>query len=169
VDRIEKKDMVASLHTEFANANTVVVVHYRGMTVEQLTELRKKMRVLGATLRITKNNLARLAVKGTQYEKLADMFVGPTAVAFSQDPVAAAKGVVEFTKNTENLIIVGGAANDDVMGPERVLALAKLPSLDELRAKLIGMITTPATRIACILQAPGAQIARVLNAYSQKA
>lgn len=169
MDRLQKKNAVEELHSQFAEANTVVVVHYRGMTVEQLTALRKEMGKLGASLKVTKNNLAKLAVKGTQYENMADMFVGPTAVAFSKDPVAAAKGVVEFTKKAENLIVIGGAANDDLMTPEKVMALAKLPSLDELRAKILAILNTPATRIAGVVQAPGAQIARVLSAYSKKA
>ena len=168
MNREEKKSAVALLHEEFSNANTVVLFHYRGLTVDDMTDLRNKMRDLGAGVKVAKNKLAKIAVKDTQYEGISDLFTGPTAIAFSSDAVAAAKGVVEFAKDNENVIIVGGAANDDVMDEDKIRALAKMPSLDELRAKLICMINTPATRIAGVLQAPGAQIARVLSAKSQK-
>ena len=166
-ERLAKQKKVASLREDLSTANTVVVFHYRGMTVAEITELRQKMRALGARFKITKNSLAEIAVKDTQYEQLTSMFKGPTAVAFSEDAVAAAKGVVEFAKDNENLVVIGGAANDDIMDKDRVEALAKMPSLDELRAKLLRMINTPATRIAGVLQAPGAQIARVLSAHAQ--
>lgn len=168
MNRNEKKSTVAALREEFNNANTVVLFHYRGLTVDELTTLRNNMRELGASVKVSKNKLSKIAVKETQYESLSDLFKGPTAIAFSSDPVAAAKGVVEFAKKNENLTIIGGAANDDVMSEDKIRALASMPSLDELRAKLISMINTPATRIAGVLAAPGAQIARVLSAYSQK-
>lgn len=168
MERIEKQKAVEALKQDFNEANTVVLVHYRGMTVAELTELRKKMRDLGAKFKVAKNSLAEIAVKDTQYEKLQSMFTGPTAIAFSEDPVAAAKGIVDFAKGNENLVIIGGAANDDIMDEGKIKALAKMPSLDELRAKLISMIQTPATRVAGVLQAPAGQIARVINAYSQK-
>jgi large subunit ribosomal protein L10 len=168
VDRLAKKNTVTSMHADFAAAKTVVVAHYTGMTVQEITALRKKMRQLGAGFRVTKNRLAKLAVQDTEYDHIAGMFVGPTAVAFSEDPVAAAKGVVEFAKTNPNLVIIGGAIGNEVLSVDKVTSLAKLPSLDELRAKIVGMISTPATRIAGILQAPGGQIARVLNAHSQQ-
>jgi large subunit ribosomal protein L10 len=168
VDRLAKKNTVAAMQGDFSEAKTVVVTHYAGMTVQEVTELRKKMNGLGAGFRVTKNRLAKLAVTGTQYDHLKGMFVGPTAVAFSDDPVAAAKGVVEFAKNNPKLIIIGGAIGGEVLSVDKVTSLAKLPSLDELRAKIVGMINTPATRIAGVVQAPAGQIARVLNAHSQQ-
>lgn len=156
------------MQADFATAKTVVVTHYTGMTVGQITALRKEMRKIGANFRVTKNRLAKLAIKGTQYDHIHGMFVGPTAVAFSEDPVAAAKGVVEFAKSNPNLVIVGGAIGSEILSVDKVTSLAKLPSLDELRAKIVGMINTPATRIAGVVQAPAGQIARVLNAHSQQ-
>jgi large subunit ribosomal protein L10 len=168
VDRLAKKSTVEAMQADFAGAETVVIAHYAGMTVAQITELRKEMRKLGAGFRVTKNRLAKLAIKGTKYDHIQGMFVGPTAVAFSGDPVAAAKGIVEFAKTNPNLVIVGGAIGNEALSVDKVESLAKLPSLDELRAKIVGMISTPATRIAGVLQAPGGQIARVLNAHSQQ-
>ncbi|MDA0781689.1 MAG: 50S ribosomal protein L10 [Rickettsiales bacterium] len=169
MDRVEKKQTVESLNAAFADANTFVITHYMGLTVEEITQLRRNLSSLGGNFRVTKNRLAKLALKGTQYESLADRFVGPTAVAYSDDPVAAAKGVVEFAKNNEKLVIIGGAIGNKQIDVNEINSLAKLPSLDELRAKIVGMINTPATRIAGVVQAPAGQIARVLNARSQQA
>jgi large subunit ribosomal protein L10 len=168
VDKAEKQNTVASLNKAFAGANTVVITHYSGLTVEEITSLRKRMSELGANFRVAKNSLAKLAVKDTQFDQLAEQFVGPMAIAYSDDPVAAAKGVVEFAKINEKLVIIGGAIGADLMDLEKIKSLATLPSLDELRAKIVGMISTPATRIAGIVQAPAGQIARVLNAHSQQ-
>jgi len=168
VDRAEKKQTVESLNDAFAGANTVVITHYSGLPVEEITELRKKLGELGGNFRVTKNRLAKLALKDTQYEQLAEQFVGPTAVAYSDDPVAAAKGVVDFAKENEKLVIIGGAIGDKKIDVDEIKSLASLPSLDELRAKIVGMISTPATRIAGVVQAPAGQIARVLNAKSQQ-
>lgn len=168
MDRTQKEQAVAALKEQFADANTVVVTHYTGLTVAEITALRKKMSELGASFKVTKNSLTKLALQGTQYDSLVDLFTGPTAVAFSNDPVAAAKGVVEFAKNNEKLVILGGAINDEAMDVDKINVLAKLPSLDALRAKIVGMINTPATRIAGVVQAPAGQLARVVNAYSQQ-
>ncbi len=168
MDRNQKKDAVAALKQQFEGATTVIVTHYIGLSVEEITKLRQKIQELGASFKVTKNRLAKIALKDTEYEQLADLFVGPTAVAFSKDPVAAAKAVVEFAKLNDKLVIVGGAIQNNKMSLEKIDALAKLASLDELRAKIVGMIKTPATRIASVLQAPGGQVARVLNAHSQQ-
>lgn len=169
MDRIEKKQTKEAMNTAFSSANTFLITHYMGLSVEEITNLRRRLSQLGGNFRVTKNSLAKLALKDTQYESLSDKFVGPTAVAYSDDPVAAAKGVVEFAKENDKLVIIAGAIGDKQLDAEEIKALAKLPSLDELRAKIIGMISTPATRIAGVVQAPGGQIARVLNARSQQA
>lgn len=146
----------------------MVVTHYSGMTVAEITKLREQMRQAGASFKVTKNRLTRLALAGTRYEGLSDLFTGPTAIAFSADPVAAAKVTSNFAKDNEKLIILGGAVGETVFDAAGVKALANLPSLDESRARIIGLLTAPAARIASLLQAPGSQIARVLGAYAQK-
>lgn len=168
MDRAQKEVKVAALHDAFRSAQLVVVAHQSGMTVAQSTDLRRKMRAAGASFRVTKNRLARIALKGTAFEHMADLFTGPTAVAVSGDPVAAAKVAIDYAKTNEKLIIVGGGLGGKLLDPQGVEALSKLPSLDELRGRLLGMIQTPATRIAGVLQAPGGQLARVLNAYATK-
>ena len=138
------------------------------MTVEEVTELRRQMRAAGASFKVTKNRLARRALAGTKFERLSPMFTGPTAIAFSRDPVAAAKVAVEFANKNEKLRIVGGGLNDQQLDVQGIKSLATMPSLDQLRAKLLGMLQTPATRIASVLQAPGGQIARVLSAHAKQ-
>ncbi|MDR3516900.1 MAG: 50S ribosomal protein L10 [Azospirillaceae bacterium] len=168
MDRTQKEQTIASLNTTLQGVGLVVVAHQIGMTVAEVTDLRRKMRAVGAGFKVTKNRLARRALVGTKYEKLDGLFTGPTAIAFSRDPVAAAKVVVDFAKTNEKLKIVGAGLGTQLLDPEGVQALAKLPSIDELRGRLLGMINTPATRIAGVLQAPGGQIARVLAAYAKK-
>lgn len=168
MDKTQKQQVVAELKDNFTAANTVIVAHYKGLTVDEITKLRSNMLEVGAGFKVTKNSLAKLAIEGTQYQSLKDVFKGPTAVAYSEDPVAAAKGVVEFAKKNDKLVVIGGAINDDVIDVAKIEALAKLPSLDELRAKLVAMISTPATRIAGVIQAPAGQVARVIGAYSQQ-
>jgi len=168
VDRTEKEQLVASLKDAFNETNIVVVTQYSGLTVAQMTDLRDRMRKAGAKFKVTKNRLTRLALEGTQFQGISDLFKGPTAMAYSADPVAAAKVAVEFSKQNEKLILVGGALGTQPLDAEGVKALATLPSLDELRAKLVGMISTPATRIAGVLQAPAGQIARVIGAHASK-
>ncbi len=168
MDRTTKKEWVGSLHGTLGEVGLVVVTRYSGLTVAEITDLRGKMRNAGAGFKVVKNRLTRLALSGTEYEKLADLFKGPTAIAFSKDPVAAAKIAVEYAKANEKLVIVGGALGSNVLDVNGVKALATLPSLDELRGRLIGMISTPATRIAGVLQAPAGQLARVLSAKAKQ-
>ncbi len=168
MDRAQKEAKVAGMHQSFQDAEIMVVTHQNGMTVEESTDLRRKMLAAGASFRVTKNRLARIALKGTKFESLDGLFTGPTAVAFSQDPVAAAKVAVDFAKSNGKLTIVGGGFGEQELDQKGIEALAELPSLDELRAKIVGMISTPATRIAGVLQAPGGQLARVISAYAQK-
>jgi len=168
VDRTEKAAAIAALHRTLQETQLVVVTHQLGLTVAEVTNLRGKMRAAGAGFKVTKNRLARIALKGTQFEGIDDLFTGPTAIAFSRDPVAAAKVVADFAKSSDKLQIVGAGLGNQVLNAEGVKALATLPSLDQLRAQLIGLISTPATRIAGVLQAPGGQIARVLSAYAKK-
>lgn len=140
-----------------------------GLTVAEVTTLRRQMREAGAGFKVTKNRLARRALEGTKFAKLAPLFKGPTAVAYSTDPVAAAKVAISYANANEKLTIVGGAMGDTLLDPNGVKALATLPSLNELRAKLIGMLQTPATRVAQVLRAPAGQLARVFGAYANKA
>lgn len=168
MNRAEKKELIEDVHAKLKAANTLVVTQYRGLTVAEITDLRRKMRAGGAGFKVSKNRLVKLAAKDTNFEAVSDMLKGPTAVAFSADPVAAAKGVVEFAKNNEKLVIIGGMYDGQKLDKKAIEALAKLPSLDELRAKIVGMLKTPATRIACVLQAPGGQVARVIAAKAKK-
>ena len=168
VDRTEKAELVASLQQTFNDTSMVVVTHYSGLTVAEMSVLRDRMRESGAKFKVTKNRLTRLALKGTKFEPLSDMFTGPTAIAYSDDPVAAAKTSVGFAKENEKLIVLGGALGEEMLDADGVRALATLPSIDELRAKLVGLLNTPATKIAQVLQAPGGQVARVLKAYSEQ-
>ncbi len=168
MDRARKEELVALLHQTFQNTAILVVTEQSGLTVAEASELRRRMREAGATFRVTKNRLVRLALKGTKYEGLSDLFSGPTAIAFSDDPLAAAKVSVNFANENEKLAIKGGALDGEILDVAGVKALAALPSLDELRAKIISLIQTPATRLAAVLQAPGGQVARVLSAYGAK-
>lgn len=168
MDRTQKKEWIGALHGTLEEASLVVVTHYSGLTVAEMTNLRTKMRAAGASFKVTKNRLTRLALAGTAYEGLADIFKGPTAIAFSKDPVAAAKVVVDFSKANDKLVILGGSLGANALDVDGVKALATLPSLDELRAKLVGMLQTPATRVAAVLQAPAGQMARVLRAKAEK-
>lgn len=168
MNREQKQELVSELRGVFGEATTVVVTHYKGLTVAEMDELRGKMREAGASFRVTKNRLTRLALEGTQFEGLSDLFTGPTGIAVSEDAVAAAKAAVDFAKKNDKLEVLGGAMQGNVMGVDQVKALASLPSLDELRGKIVGMINTPATRIAGILQQPGGQVARVLSAHAEK-
>lgn len=168
VDRAEKRELVTSLNAAFSETGVIVVAHYTGLTVKDMTALRARMRDAGAKVKVAKNRLAKLALQGTDATGLADLFKGPTLVAYSSDPVAAPKAAVEFAKTNDKFVILGGAMGTSSLNPEGVKALATLPSLDELRAKLVGMIQTPATRIAAVVAAPAAQLARVMGAYARK-
>lgn len=166
--RGQKQEIVEDLHGVFASAGVVIVTHYMGLSVAEITSLRGQMREAGASFRVTKNKLAQRAMIGTEYEALSDMFSGPTAIGISSDPTAAPRALAAFAKKNEKLKIIGGGLSGSVLDENAVKALAELPSLDELRAKIVGMISTPATRIAGVLQAPGGQVARVLGAYAAK-
>lgn len=168
MDRTEKEELVASLNGLFGSSTLVVVTCPLGLTVAEATDLRRQMRDAGAGFKVTKNRLTRLALKGTKFEALSEMFTGPTAIAYSDDPVAAARIAVQFADKNDRLRILGGGMDEKVLDEASVTALAKLPSLDELRGRLVGMISTPATRVASVLQAPGGQLARVMNAYATK-
>jgi large subunit ribosomal protein L10 len=165
VDRAKKQALVTELQETFESNNLVVLTHQSGLTVAEVSELRKQMRDAGGSFKVTKNRLAKIALKGTKFEGLADSFTGPTAIAVSSDPVAAAKIAVEFANKNEKLQIVCGSLETEALDANAVKALATLPSLDELRGKLIGLIQAPATKIAGVLQAPGGQLARVFGAY----
>lgn len=164
MNRTEKAALVETLNKTFSDSALVVVTHQVGLTVDEVNDLRGKMRAAGARYKVTKNRIARLALKGTEYENLEASFTGPTAIATSDDPVAAAKVAVEFANANEKLSIVAGALGTKMLDVEQVKALAKLPSLDALRAKLLGLLQAPATKVAGVLQAPAGQMARVLSA-----
>lgn len=168
VNRTEKEQLVTSLNRTLVDANLVVVTHYSGMTVREMGDLRTKMRAAGAGLKVTQNRLARLALDGTKFKNIEALFTGPTAIAYSKDSVAAARVAVNFAKTNAKLIIVGGALGAEKLAVDGVRALAALPSLDELRGKIVGLIGAPATKIARVLQAPAGQLARVLGAYARK-
>ncbi|MBM3927391.1 50S ribosomal protein L10 [uncultured Sphingomonas sp.] len=168
MDRSQKTQAVAELKNTFSQVGVVVVTRNLGLTVAQSTQLRGKMRDVGATYKVSKNKLAKIALEGTDYAGLSDLLTGPVGLATSADPVAAAKAAVDFAKTNDKFEIVGGAMGSQILDADGVKALASLPSLDELRAKLVGLIVAPATKIATITQAPAAQIARVLAAYAEK-
>ena len=167
MDRTEKREFVASLADVFATTSMVLVTQNKGMTVAEVTGLRTKMRAAGVTFKVAKNRLAKLAVDGTRFDGIAPMLVGTTALAWSSDPVAVAKTAVDFAKTNEKLVIIGGALGTQTLNADGIRALAELPSLDALRAKLVGLISAPATRIAGVLQAPAGQLARVFGAYAK--
>jgi large subunit ribosomal protein L10 len=168
MNRAEKQASIESVNAKLNAAEIALVVHNTGLTVAQMSELRRKMREAGADFKVSKNRLVKLAVKDTKFEQISDLFTGPTALATSADPVSVSKGIVEFAKTNEKLVIIGGAYGEKKLDVKDIEALSKLPSLDELRAKIIGMLTTPATRIAGVLQAPGGQVARVIAANAAK-
>lgn len=168
MDRARKEELVASLHDVFTATPVVVVAHYKGLSVAEMSDLRLRMREAGASFKVTKNRLTRLALQGTPSEGIADLFEGPTAIGLSEDPIAAPKVLCKFAKENEKLVIRGGVMEGRRLEIDEVQALAELPSLDELRAKLVGLFNTPATRIATVLEAPAAQIARVLSAHAEK-
>ncbi|MGI4959965.1 MAG: 50S ribosomal protein L10 [Janthinobacterium lividum] len=168
LDRTGKREFVSSLAAVFAETSMVVVTRNDGLTVAQVTVLRSRMRAAGATFKVAKNRLAILALDGTRFDSIAPLLKGPTALAWAHDPVAVAKVAVEFAKTNDKLVILGGALGAQTLNADGIKALAELPSLDVLRAQLVGLISTPATRIAGILQAPAAQLARVFGAYANK-
>jgi len=168
MDRAQKAETVESLKGLFSGAGIVVVGQYSGLTVAEMTVLRGRLRQAGAGLKVVKNRLVKLAIDGTQHAGGAHMFTGPTAIAYSADPIAATKVAVQYAKEKEQFVLLGGLFGDQVLDPKAVQALATLPSLDELRGKIVGLIQAPATKIAGVLAAPGGQLARVINAYATK-
>ena len=169
MNRTEKAELIDTLHATFNEAATVVITHQVGLTVVESSDLRGKMRANGASFKVTKNRIAKLALKDTAYENLTDAFTGPTAIGTSSDPVAAAKVLVEFAKENDKLTIVAGAIGEQMLDKAGVEALAKLPSLDELRAKMVGLLQAPASKLARVTQAPASQLARVIQAKSEQA
>jgi len=168
LDRAQKQQLTASLHQDMSDTVCVVVTHQTGLSVAEVTQLRQQMRSAGARYRVTKNRLMRRALEGTEFENLSPLFTGPTAIAFSNDPVAAAKAAVAYANRNNKLTIVGGGLQGQLLDEAAVKALATLPSLDELRGRIIGLLNAPATKLAVLLQTPGGQLARVLAAYSEK-
>jgi large subunit ribosomal protein L10 len=167
MDRAQKADAVTSLQQVFSTTNVVVVCHYAGLTVAQMSVLRQQMRAAGASVQVAKNRLAKIALKGTDVASIDGLLKGPTLIAYSGDPVAAPKVVADFAKANEKLVILGGAMGKTALNPDGVKALATLPSLDELRARLVGLIQAPATKIAQVINAPAAKVARVFAAYAK--
>jgi len=168
VNRSEKAEAIAELNQIFKDASLMVVTRQSGLTVQEVTDLRRKVRAAGASYKVAKNRLTLRALEGTAFKALGPLFKGPTAIAYSKDPVAAAKVVSAFAKGNEKLTIVGGALGENTLDVAGVQALASLPSLDALRAKIIGLLQAPATKVAGVLQAPAGQVARVFSAYGAK-
>ena len=168
VDRAEKKAAIESLNGVFKASNVVVVAHYSGLTVAQMQLLRKQMRLAGASVKVAKNRLAKIALEGTDVASIGPLLKGPTVIAYSSDVIAAPKVATDFAKANEKFVILGGAMGKTALDPNGVKALASLPSLDELRAKLLGLLMAPATKIAQLTNAPAAKVARVIQAYATK-
>ena len=168
MDRAEKKELVAELGDVFTKTSVVVVAHYSGLTVAQLQNLRKQMREAGASVQVAKNRLAKIALEGTDVASIGSLLKGPTLIAYSDDPVAAPKVVSAFAKDHDKLVILGGAMGTTALNPAGVKSLATLPSLDELRGTLIGLLQAPATKIAQLSTAPAAKLARVFGAYANR-
>ncbi len=169
MERAEKREIVTALHDAFAKTGVVVVAHYAGLTVADMTRLRRDMRSVGAQVKVAKNRLVKLALEGTDAKGIADLLRGPTCIAYSADPIAAPKVAVKFAKANEKFVILGGTMGTTVLDPKGVSSLADLPSLDELRGKLIGLMQAPASKIARILNEPAGQLARVFAAYGKTA
>ena len=167
MERAEKREVVTALHDVFAKTGVVVVAHYAGLTVAQMTKLRSEMRNAGGRVKVAKNRLVKLALEGTDAKVIADLLKGPTCLAYSADPIAAPKVAVRFAKANEKFVILGGAMGPTVLDAKGVNSLADLPSLDELRGKLIGLLQAPAGKIARTLNEPGAKLARVFGAYGK--
>lgn len=168
LNKAQKQEIITEVNASLKGAESLVLVHNKGLTVAEFSDFRRKMREAGASFRVVKNRLAKIALKDTQFESATEMLKGPTGIATSNDPSSAAKVAVAFAKANEKLVIVGGAFANAKLDAKGVETLSKMPSLDELRATLIGMLKTPATRIATVLQAPPSQVARVIGAYSKK-
>ena len=168
MDRAEKKEAVSTLSEVFKTTSVVVVAHYSGLTVAQMQNLRKRMREAGAKVQVAKNRLVKIALEGTPSASIAGLMTGPTLIAYSDDPVAAPKVAVAFAKDFDKLVILGGAMGSTSLDTNSVRSLATMPSLDELRAKIVGLVQAPATKLAQLQTAPAAKLARVFSAYAEK-
>jgi large subunit ribosomal protein L10 len=168
VERAAKKELVTALNEVFKTSNVVVVAHYAGLTVSQMQTLRKQMKQAGASVKVAKNRLAKLALEGTDASVVVPLLKGPTVIAYSGDPVAAPKVATDFAKANEKFVILGGAMGKTALNPDGIKALAALPSLDELRAKIVGLLQAPATKVVQLLNAPATKVARVVHAYATK-
>src|SRR6516165_7624733 len=168
VERAAKKEAVEELRTVFETTGVAIVAHYSGLTVAQMQTLRKQMKQAGAAVKVSKNRLAKIALEGTDVASIGSLLKGPTVIATSKDPVAAPKVAIDFAKANEKFVILGGAMGTTVLNPDGVKALASLPSLDELRGKLVGLIMAPATKLAQLSNAPAAKLARVIQAHASK-
>ncbi len=168
MDKAQKRELVTALNGVFSNAGVIVVAHYSGLSVSEMTDLRNRAREAGAQVKVAKNRLAKLALEGTEVSGIAELFTGPTCIAYSDDPVAAPKAAVNFAKDNEKLIILGGTMGTLALDPEGVKTLASLPSLDELRGTLVGLLQAPGGQIAQLVAAPGAKLARVFGAKGQE-
>lgn len=168
MERAAKADAITELNGVFKASEVVVVAHYSGLTVAQMSQLRQQMRAKGATVKVAKNRLAKIALKGTDAESIGPLLKGPTLIAYSKDVIAAPKVAVDFAKANEKLVILGGSMGKTALDPNAVKALAALPSLDELRGKIVGLLVAPATKLAQLANAPAAKVARVVGAYASK-
>nr|WP_210302691.1 50S ribosomal protein L10 [Bartonella callosciuri] len=168
VNKAEKREFVTWLNEAFRKSGSVIVAHYSGLTVSQMNDLRSKMSEAGGAVKVAKNRLAKIALQGTESESIVNLFTGQTLIAYSEDPITAPKVVVDFAKSNDKFVILGGSMGATSLSVDAVKSLASLPSLNELRAKLVGMISTPAARIAQVVNAPGGQIARVIGAYARE-
>ena len=166
--RSEKKTFVSDLEEIYHASNSIIITHYHGLTVSELTTLRRSLRENGASFKVVKNTLSKIAASNVKVEYDHEMFSGPTAIAYSKDPAAAAKGVVEFAKANDNLKIVGGIVNDKILDVSSIQQLAELPSLDQLRGKIVGILQAPASNLARVTQAPAGALVRVIQAYAEK-
>lgn len=168
MDRAQKKELVATLNTVFKDTGSIVVAHYSGMTVAQMQKLRREMKAAGATVKVAKNRIVKIALDGTDVASLGALMKGPTVLAYAKDPVAAPKVAIEFARTNDKLVVLGGAMGRTALDANGVKALATMPSLDELRARLVGVITAPATKLAQLTTAPAGKLARVVGAYANK-
>jgi large subunit ribosomal protein L10 len=168
VEKAAKRELVGTLSEVFKTTGVIVVAHYAGLTVADMQKLRSQMRQAGATVKVAKNRIAKIALEGTDVASIGPLLKGPTLLAYSSDPVAATKVAVDFAKANDKLVILGGAMGKTALNPDAVKALATLPSLDELRAKLVGLIQAPATKIASVVNAPAGKLARVFGAYAER-
>ncbi len=169
MDKAGKRALVGDLNAAFKEAETVVVAHYAGLTVADMQSLRKQMKAKGASVKVAKNRLTKLALSGAGLADFSALLKGPTVIAYSKDPVAASKVAADFAKGNDNFVLLGGALGTTLLNADGIKALAQLPSLDELRAKLIGLLQAPATKVAGVVQAPASQLARLFSAYAAKA